>query len=126
VDLVAGHINFNQQGDQAHNKRKALVPISKRLMPIIQRMYDERKSDYVLDAPTDIRKAYEKWVRATPWKHINTHDLRRTFATLAAQAGVPIVAIAEVLGDSVVVVMKHYAKYIPGASKAAVDARGAE
>ena len=123
VDLVAGHINFSQQGEQAHNKRKALVPISKRLMPLMQRMYAEKKSDYVLDAPTDIRKAYEVWARATPWSHINPHDLRRTFATLAAQRGVPLVAIAEVLGDSVGIVMKHYAKYIPGAAKAAVDAR---
>ena len=124
VDFVSGTINFAEAGRQLTNKRRALVPISKRLMPILQRAYAERTSEYVLDHSGSIRTTYENWVAKTPWSHIHPHDLRRTWATLAAQSGVPLVTVAEILGDSVEIVVKHYAKYVPGAAKAAIDVRG--
>lgn len=123
VDFSAGVINFAVAGDQAHNKRRALVPISRRLRPILERAYAERKSKYVLDSAGAIKTTWNRWIATTPFQHVNPHDLRRSWATLAAQAGVPIVDIAQVLGDDPATVLKHYAKHVPGAALAAVNAR---
>lgn len=123
VDLHAGTIDLREPGRQLHNKRRALVPISKRLRPVLERMHAERKTEFLLDHAGAIRAQWERWIERTPWPHITPHDLRRTWATLAVQAGVPIVNVAAILGDSVEIVMKHYAVFVSANSQAAVDAR---
>lgn len=122
VDWDAGTIDYREPGQQLTNKRRTLVPISKRLRPVLRRAYDERVSDYVLDSPASIRSSWETFIGRTPFAHITPHDLRRSFATLAVQAGVPVVDVAAILGDSVQIVMKHYAHHVPGSAQAAVDA----
>jgi len=121
VDWDAGTIDFREPGEQLTNKRKTVVPISKRLRPILQRAWEERTGDYVLDTPASIRSSWETFIARTPFAHITPHDLRRTFATLAVQSGVPLVDVAAILGDSIQILMKHYAHHVPGAAQAAVD-----
>lgn len=123
VKLRAGTIDFRIPGGQLHNKRRGIVGISKRLAPLLERAYEERVSDYVLDHPGEIKSEYRKWVRSTPYPHITPHDMRRTWATLAAMHGVPLIDVAAVLQDSVETVIKHYAKYVPGGAMAAVNKR---
>jgi integrase len=122
VDWDALTIDYQEPGLQLHNKRRVLVPIAKKLEPILRQAYEERTSDYVLDHPGSIRTAWETWIATTPFYFLNPHDCRRTWATLAAQAGVPLIDIAAILGDSVEIVIRHYAKHVPGAGRNAVDA----
>lgn len=123
VDLDAGRIDFREPGRQLHNKRRALVPIAKRLRPILERAWSERKSDYVLDHPGKIEDTWQKWIVTTPHPDLHMHDLRRTWATLAVSNGVSIVTVANILGDDPATVLKHYARFIPGEAQAAVDVR---
>jgi integrase len=123
VDWDGNTINFQEPGEQLHNKRRVIVPISKRLRPILEQAYRERKpgNPFVLDERASIRKTWETWVKKTPYPHICPHDCRRTWATLAVQAGVSIVDVAAILGDSIEIVLKHYAKHVPGMAQKAVD-----
>lgn len=123
VDLTAGTIDYREPGLQIHNKRRAVVPVSKRLRPLLEQMHREKTTEFVLDHAGEIRTTWENWIKHTPYSHITPHDLRRTWATLAAQAGVPIVNIAAILGDSVEITLRHYAQFAPGNAQAAVDAR---
>lgn len=124
VDLAGGYIDLREEGVAVHNKRRALVPISKRLRPMLERAWRERKSVYVLDNNGTLRYAWAAFMRENPqFAHIHPHDLRRTFATLAVQAGVPIVNVAQILGDDPTTVLRHYAHFVPGAAQDAVDRR---
>lgn len=122
VDFKAGKIDYNVPGRKLTKKRRTVVPISDRLLPVLERAYQERIGNYVLD-PGDIRKAWQTFVRASAWPHIRKHDLRRTWATLAARAGVDMFQIAGVLGDDYGTVDKHYAKHLPEHLRGAVNAR---
>jgi hypothetical protein len=122
VDLVAGVINFREEGRTLSNKRRAIVPISSRLLPILQRAYDQRVNEYVLDNPGAIRKSWERWVVTTPYK-ISPHDMRRTMATLSLQAGVSPAQVAAILGDTIDVVLSHYLSELPEATLDAINKR---
>ena len=49
------------------------------------------------------------------------HTFRKTFATNLIRAGVPVVTVADLLGDDVATVMRHYAAILTEDHKAAVD-----
>lgn len=122
VDLRGGTIDFRDPALPTTKKRRTVVPISFRLRPLLERAARERTTKYVLGF-RDIRREYEAFVRDTPFPHITPHDLRRTWATLAARAGVPLWEIAGVLGDTVEVVTQHYAVHCPNHLRGAVDVR---
>lgn len=122
VDFKMGKIDFNVPGRRVTKKRRSVVPISDRLRPILERAFQERETPYVID-PGAIRKAWTTFVKATPYAHIGKHDLRRTWATLAARAGVDLFQIAGVLADDAETVYKHYAKHQPEHLRPAVNAR---
>lgn len=126
VDLAAGRIDFHEAGRQVHNKRRSLVPISKRLRPVLECAFKERKTDFVLDHPGEIKKTWQRWIATTPHPNLHIHDLRRTFATLAISHGVSVVTVANILGDDPATVLKHYAQFIPGEAQTAVDVRWRE
>jgi integrase len=126
VDLAASRIDFHEAGRQVHNKRRALVPISRRLRPVLERAFKERKTGFVLDHPGEIKKTWQRFVATTPHPDLHIHDLRRTFATLAISNGVSVVTVANILGDDPTTVLKHYAQFIPGEAQTAVDVRWGE
>lgn len=123
VDLVRGLIDFRDPQRRATKKRRVVVPISDRLMPMLVVAHRQRVSEFVLDNDGDMRSAWRTFRTASPWPKLGMHDLRRTWASLAVQNGVPIADVAEVLGDTVPTVMKHYAQFIPGRLRGAVNAR---
>jgi integrase len=118
VDFVRGLINFNPPGRLPTAKRRAVVPIAKRLRPVLERAWRESQargepSDALVCGPGSIRKAWSIWLARTPYKHIHPHDLRRTWASLAVQAGRPIYEVAKVLGDTVQMVEQVYGVLAP-------------
>jgi integrase len=64
--------------------------------------------------------------RAAVMRKATPHTLRHTWATLAAQAGVPLWEIAGVLGDTLATVMKTYAHHCPDHLRGAVNFRRPE
>lgn len=134
VDFKAGVIRFADElgGKVRKRKRRVTVPISSRLMNKLIEWKNESISEFVLDNPNSI---FSSWIslvsevaRASKYLSIldlTPHDLRRTWATLAAKAGVSMWDIAGILGDSLPVVIKHYAHHSPDYLRKAINFRSA-
>ena len=135
VDFETGMISLNVPGRKKTKKRRADVPMSQSLRPILLRAYEERIGDLVLDAKTPIwttlqhiaieaglapKQTLRSGKRPTA-TGISPHVLRHTAATHMARRGVSLFLIAKVLGNSVTVVERTYAKYSPGDLQGAVD-----
>lgn len=134
VDFAARLIRFDDEGGKRVRKIKRRIssPISDELLPHLKRWHKERVSEWVLD---DDGQAYVAWgalmsraVKSTgdaSFAMMVPHDLRRTWATLAARGGVSMFDIAGVLGDSPAVIIKHYAHQSPDHLRGAVNWRKA-
>lgn len=123
VDLVNGWIDYRVPGKRLTKKKQVPNPISKRLKPVLERAKREATTDYVLDHPGSTRKAWETFRKDNGLGGYTRHDLRRTWASLAVQSGVPLAETAQVLGDTVATVTKHYAHLAPDHMRRAIDAR---
>lgn len=135
VDLSSLRVYYQgatqRQGAQKSSKRAAAVPIADWLLPLLQRAYDERGENvYVLDDPIEPSGAFETLCRRAfkatgnpKFRDLTPHDLRHTTATLMARAGVPIVNIAGVLGNSIAVCQRNYLHHTPDHLVQAVNFR---
>lgn len=125
VDMGGGMINLNPSGRAQTKKRRARVPISNELRPILERILREIPDEpdaYLLDHPGSIRTALENAVkRAGLGTDVTAHVLRHTKATWMAQAGVSMFDIAGVLGDSVATVTDTYAHHHPDFLRDAIN-----
>jgi integrase len=114
VDLDKGLIDFRDVTRAVSRKRRSHVRISSKLRGVLERSKLEATSNYVLDSPGNVRASWETFVATTPWKDdLHIHALRKTWATNAARRGVSLWDIANVLGDTLETVTKHYAIYSP-------------
>lgn len=120
IHLARGLVNFQAPGRKVTKKRRGWVPIGAELLPILQRAERERTSEFFLDRPKPPHKAF-RTVAERAGVTVSPHDLRRTWATWAAQDGVPLYEIAGVLHDSIAMVEKHYAVHCPAHLRSAVD-----
>ena len=134
VDMKAGVIRFadEQNGKVRKRKRRVTVPISSRLMEQLAAWKAEAVSDLVLDDSSGVSRHWTSLiVKAARVSNdsslidLTPHDLRRTWATLAAKAGVSMWDIAGILGDSLPVVIKHYAHHSPDYLRKAINFRQA-
>jgi integrase len=127
VDFVRGLIDFNVPGRPITSKRRTVVPIADRLRPVLERAWRESQArgeapNALVCGPGSIRKAWSTWLSRTPYKHIRPHDLRRTWASLAVQAGRPVYEVAKVLGDTVQMIEEVYGVLAPGHLKDTMNA----
>jgi integrase len=60
-----------------------------------------------------VKKAFQRTRARSGVDHFTIHDLRRTCASWLAEAGVSMDKIAAILGDSVEITERHYAKLSP-------------
>jgi integrase len=127
VDFKLGLIDFNPPGRVVTSKRRMRLPIPERLRPVLERARAESVArgeppTALVCGPGSIRKAWGTWLAGTPYPHIHPHDLRRTWASLAVQAGRPIYEVAKVLGDTVEMVENVYGVLAPEHLKATMNA----
>ena len=131
VSLSSGIINYQNDGGPRTKKRRVPVPMSDALLALFQEAWDARTQDeWVLDTEYSIQHhfdavkeaAYEK-SQNDKFNHVTPHTLRHTWATLAAQAGVPLFEIAGVLGDTLATVVRVYAHHCPDHLRGAVNWR---
>ncbi|CAB4163553.1 XerC Integrase [uncultured Caudovirales phage] len=130
VDLERALIDFSD-GKTRSVKRRVAVPMSTKLlehMKSLRSMIGGTRGGYILGTNDSIYPAWiarmEHLAKTTGNKAFldyNPHDLRRTWATNAARRGVSLFNIAGILGDSVAVVTKHYAKHHPDYLRGAVE-----
>jgi len=116
-------IDFRDPKLKTSKKRRVPVPISDRLLPMLQKAYAERRGSFVLDDPGDIRKTFDTFRHRTPYPWVTPHVLRHTAATLMLRAGVSVWDVAGVLGDTVETVTKVYGHHSPDYLKNAVNRR---
>lgn len=126
VDFMRGQIDLNPAGRTQTIKRRPVVPIGNRLMKALQEAYATRTSVFVVERAGkqvgNIKKAFQaaserSRVHATPY------TLRHTGAVWAAEAGIPMSELAQMLGhDDDRTTQQHYARYSPGYLKRVADA----
>jgi integrase len=135
VDFEIGVIDFAVPGRKQTKKRRITVPISATLMPQLKRMHAERINDRVMDHGGAVWSTVQSIVLkaglAPPQKigsgekpkstGISPHTFRHSAATHMARRGVPLYDIAGILGNSLAMVEKVYAKHCPGRLRAAVN-----
>lgn len=128
VDFGTNVIHLALPGVRQTKKRRASVPISKALLPVLERAYGERISDRVLDNGAEIWAAVQSVARraglasaARAATGVSPHVMRHTAATNMARRGVPLYLVAKVLGNSIQTVEKTYAKHCPDDLRGAVD-----
>jgi integrase len=122
VDWETGVIHYLPPGEAQSKKRRASVPISAALRPVLLRAYEERTTPYVLGRSTPIRDALVSVAAVAGVAGVTPHVLRHTAATRMARAGVPLWLIAKVLGNTVEQVENVYAKHSPEMLVSAVEA----
>jgi len=118
-----GMINFQEPGRPITGKRRGWVPIAAELHPILTRVVAEAVNGYYLDKPKLPDCVFCAAVKRSGVKGVSAHVLRHTWATWAAQDGVPLYDIAGVLHDTLATVEKYYAHHAPEHLRGAVNRR---
>lgn len=118
VDFERGQIDLNPKGRRQTKKRRPVVPLNDEAMAALQRAYDGRQSEFVIERGAkpiaSIKKAFQaasqrSGVRVTPYM------LRHTGAVWAAEAGASMAELAQYMGhDDDSTTQKHYARFSPG------------
>lgn len=136
VDFETNVIHLRDPEKRATKKRRASVPISQALRPVLEQAYAEREGDLVLDHGGDVWAALQAVAMAAGFASsrervpngkpratgISPHVMRHTAATRMARRGVPLYLVAKVLGNTIAVVEKSYAKHCPDDLRGAVNA----
>lgn len=128
VDLETGVIHLADPARRATKKARASVPMSKALRPILERAHAERTGPLVLDNKGEVWATVQIIAEAAGFggdrparsagqkpkaTGVSPHVLRHTAATHMARRGVPLWKIAKVLGNTLAMVEKVYAKHSP-------------
>ncbi len=107
---VLEEVRQTRQAEAAYNGSEArwLFPGATADMPIM---------------PEWVQQTFCKLLRAAGIRKIRPHDLRHTYATLAIQAGVPLLTVSRQLGHaSISTTADLYTHAVPGSNRAAAEA----
>lgn len=126
VKFDHGFIDLNPPGRVQTKKRRPVVPMNAMLRSALEQAYESRDSQFVIsrggEQIASIKKAFSAAskrsnVFATPY------SLRHTGAVWAAEQGIPMSELAQMLGhDDSRTTEKHYARYSPTYLRRVADA----
>lgn len=124
IDFKRGVVDL---GAGVGNKGRAKPPMSPSLKKALQKAWEARTTDYVVEWAGDrvksIRKGFDKAAEAAGLDGITPHDLRRSAARVMIEKGVPIEEVAQLLGHSDhKITYSTYARFSPIYLKKAVKA----
>lgn len=123
--LVSGLIDFRDPKRRKTKKRRAVVPISDRLLPIIARAYAEKTGAFVCDEGS-VKRCFATFIKVAgggKFSWVRPHILRHTAATLRLKAGVSIWDTANMLANSPAMISKVYGHHRPEHLLGAVNKR---
>lgn len=127
VDLERRRLDYGQ--GRGNKRRVRAVPIGDELLALLARTRELATSDHVVEFAGgrvgSVRTGFLAACRRAGLAGVTPHVLRHTAATWMAQAGVPMWEIAGMLGNSVEVVARTYAKHSPDHLRHATSAIGA-
>ncbi len=127
VDWETGMIHFLKPGARQTSKRKASVPISRALRPVLEKLHATRNPHDPLVigrgelGGARINHGLARVAKLAGVVGVTPHVFRHTKATSMARSGVPLFHIAGVLGNTVEMVETVYAKHSPEALASAVN-----
>lgn len=125
VDFDRNTIWFSKTGG-SNNKRRADVPMVPPLRAHLEEIRKLARTDYVIEyrdkQVQDLKTGFAALVKRAGLKDVHIHDLRRTAATLALQAGRSFSEVAAMLKQNVEVTQAHYAHASPGYLLAVAEA----
>ena len=120
VDWAANHIDFRNRQLRGKRKGRALVKIADGFHAMLRAACDASKSGYVVEKdgrPASKSMLHQRWVVVRARAGLDNlwwHDLRRTWATMAARDGVDMIQISKQLAhSSITITEQHYAHYHP-------------
>ncbi len=123
MDLRLGIVTIadSKNGERRH------VPVNDTARQALDRLWEARNgSPYVCLGPNgerqrDWRRWFEECVQKANVHDFRWHDLRHTFASRLAMAGIDLRTIAELLGHKTLAMVMRYAHLAPAHLRAAVD-----
>jgi len=107
------------------------VPMNNTVRELMKKLVDQsnkRGCEYIFTNPKtgtryrDIKMAWHNACRKAGIDNLRIHDLRHTFGTRAADAGVPLVAIGKVMGHASIQTTMRYAHATDEGKRRAVQA----
>lgn len=118
VDLKAGRVNLRgpdeTENQKRSKKRRPVVPITAAARPTYERLLEETATEFLFGVPADMYRPFHNHMVAIGLGHKgNPHILRHSRATHLLQDGVPIFAVAKLLGDTVATVERVYGHTCP-------------
>lgn len=118
VDFMRRQIDYRPPGRAQTAKRRIVVYINDTLLPVLQTAYAARSSEYVVERGgkqvANIKKAFQAASQRST-VHATPYTLRHTGAVWAAEGGVTMPELAQMMGhDDDRTTQKHYARYSPG------------
>ena len=117
VDFMRRRIDFSPPGHVRTAKRRTIVPIGDKLLLALQEAYVARSSIYVIEhggrQVGSMKKAFQRASERSN-VHATPYTLRHTGAVWAAEEGVPMSELAQMMGhDDDRTTQAHYARYSP-------------
>lgn len=108
IDLAHGQIHLDPAGATMTNKRRPTVPLYPEIRPVVERLLNESKTEYLFGQP---RSFYREFVTlaADVGVEAHPHMLRHSRATHMLMDGEDPYKVARLLGDDLATVLKTYA-----------------
>lgn len=116
----------------AHTKQKRehRVPLSAPTLQLLHRMRENATGDYLFPGPrgaplTDIKRFWASICKAAEITNFRVHDLRHTYASLLASAGLSLPIIGALLGHTQAQTTQRYAHFFDDPLRQATERVGA-
>jgi integrase len=122
---------WNKPAERTKQNRASTIPLNPLALKLLRKMHAAKTGELLFPAPTDparpmrnVRKFWVKVSEAADLKTVRVHDLRHVFATMALEAGAPLITIAPLLGHSSTVMTARYAHLSDRMLREATDKAG--
>jgi len=118
VNLSRAEVYLGENGAQrTKNNEPLVIPLSQKALDVLKRKLEEgcdpvfRSPMGMQIDPNNLRRAFNKAVKNTGIEDFRIHDLRHTYGTRLAQAGVDLYTIAKLLGHKDIRATQRYAHH---------------
>lgn len=114
-NLVSGMIDFRDPARRQTKKRRGVVPISNRLLPVIHELYQNRIDVFVCGAGP-VRRAFEQFVKTAcggKYAWVTPHVLKHTAVSLRLMAGVSVWEVAQMTATTTKTIEQVYGHLVP-------------
>ena len=89
----------------------------------LKSIYEQRVNDYVLETTTDVSSGMQRINSLLGIEGVTPHTFRHTWATRAAEDGIPMKDIADFMGDTEETVKKNYLHLSPDYLRSVINRR---